>query len=151
MLNHIYISQIRKRIHKAINQRMEDVVAEFVKQVGEYAEKLHGDVEKMVKEHKTDITTELDKAQKNLSSMQVAQNFGKTLLDFGKSHELVVMSKDICDQLKKFTVPPKTDPPGWRQPRLQPADDIDEEDLAALFGQLTFEGDFGIARILHTK
>ena len=117
-------------------------MAEFVKQVGEYAEKLHGDVESMVKEHKSDIASELDKAERNLSSMEVAMRFGKNLLDFGKSHELVVMSRDVCDQLGKFTTAPKTEPPGWRQPRLQPADDIDQDDLASLFGQLTFEGEY---------
>ena len=145
----LVVLQTRKRIHKAINQRMEEVVQQFVEKVGRYADTLHAEVEKMTQDHKADVTSERDKAEKELTGMQTARDFTQRLLQFGKSHELVVMSKDVRAQLQKFQTPPKTQPPGWRQPRLQPADELDDEELADIFGKLTFEGE--VVRCVFVK
>lgn len=134
-------SQIRKKLHKTINSRMQEIVELFVNELGKYAESLHQDVEKVVKDHKQALTTETEESKTNYESMLTAQMFSKNLLEFGRAEELVAMSSMTQNRLAKYQRVPSVDPPGWRQPRLHPPDSIDPNDLAILFGTLTFEGE----------
>ena len=44
---------------------------------------------------------------------------------------------------------PDTAPPGWRQPRLNPAGDLERSTLATVFGDMTFEGE--VTKSVMTK
>lgn len=134
-------SQLRKQLHKGINSRMEEILELFATELGKYAEALHSEVEGHVKEHKQALLKESEVSKHNLDSMVAAQMFGKTLLEFGRAEELVSMSKEVRDRLHKYQVSPDVTPPYWKQPRLHPPDEIDPNDLAILFGRLTFEGE----------
>ena len=134
-------SQVRKKLHKNINTRMEEIMELFVKELGAYTESLHQEVETVVKNHKENVTKELDESRANLDGMSTAQMFAKSLLEFGRAEELVSMSKDVKDRMVKYQSPPNIVPPDWRQPRLHPPDTIETKELARLFGTMTFEGE----------
>ena len=134
-------TNVRKKMHKEINTRLEEVLEKIVKQISRYAESLHEEVEKMAKEHKTELDNELETTQFKVKAMVSAQNCAASLLNFGRPEEVVAMGRPVCRRLEDFQNPVNTDAPGWRHPRLHPPDDLEPENAAALFGKLTFEGE----------
>ena len=103
----------------------------------------------MTSQHREQLEAERAKAEVVLTRSATAQDFTRRLLAFGKSHELVVMARDVGAQLERFQTPLNTDPPSWRQPRLQPPEDLGDEEIAEVFGKLTFEGE--IVRCVFVK
>ena len=95
----------------------------------------------MVKMHKKEVNEQMEVCKFNLQAQVTTQLFSKALLDFGRAEELVSMSKEVKHRLSDFQRPPDTNPPGWRQPRLYPPAILDEEQMTAMFGKLTFEGE----------
>ncbi|KAK2147474.1 hypothetical protein LSH36_550g01000 [Paralvinella palmiformis] len=143
-------SHVRKKIHKVINDRVEEIVQKFVQQINDYAEGLHQDVEKLVKEHRKEVAKELDTYSFKLKSIEGAKTFTEALLDFNRAEELVSMSKEVKQRLEEFQRPIDASPPSWRQPRLHPPEEVDNGVIASMFGQLTFEGEIVKTQILHT-
>ena len=132
---------VRKKMHKEINQRMEEVLAKIVKQVSSYAEGLHEEVETMAKTHKADLAEELENTDFTLKAMATAQVCATSLLQFGRPEEVVAMGRTICRRLEDFQRPLNTDAPGWRHPRLHPPEEMEDSKVAEAFGKLTFEGE----------
>ena len=144
------VSHVRKKVHKMINDRVQAVLEKVVQQINQYAEGLHQDVEKIIKDHKKDVVRELDDSQFKLKGMMTARTFTESLLDFNRAEELVTLSRDVRQRLLEFQKPIDTMPPGWRQPRLQPADDIETKTIAKLFGELTYEGELIRTQLLSS-
>ena len=113
----------------------------MVEQFGDYAEGLHNEVERLCREHKKDLQREMENSSYQMRAMVMARQFSQSLLDFDRPDELVFMSKEVNDCLKSYQTPPSTDPPGWRQPRINPPDHVMESAIAKYFGTLTFEGE----------
>ncbi len=134
-------SQVRKGMHKEINNRMEEVIEKVVKQIGTYAENLHKEVDRMAKEHKSELAITLEDSEYDLQAMATAQLFAKGLMAFGRTEEVVAMARPVCQKLTEFQRIPDTDTPGWRHPRLHPTEEITDGQVAKLFGELTFEGE----------
>lgn len=132
---------IRKKMHKAINDRTEEIVEKLVKQIQDYAEGLHQQVEELSKEHRRDVAKEAEESRNRLQAASSAKAFAEALLGFNRAEELVAMSKEVRARLEDFQKPVDSAPPGWRQPRLNPPAEIDSDTLAKMFGTLTFEGE----------
>lgn len=132
---------VRKKIHKQINARLEEVIEGVVKQLNDYGEELHNQVESMVKEHKKELRHELDSCQKQLQQMITAKTFSDALLEFNRPEELVAMSREVNDRLHDFQSFRDTVPPGWKQPRLHPAQPVMPLQIKQMFGNLVFEGE----------
>ena len=132
---------VKKKMHKEINQRLEEVLAGIVKQVSTYAEGLHEQVEKMAKDHKADLAVELESADLALKGMTNAHLCATSLVRFGRPEEVVAMGRSVCRRLEDFRRPASTAAPGWRHPRLHPAERLDEAEVEHIFGRLTFEGE----------
>ena len=135
------VSQTRKKMHKAINERVDMVVEAFVKHIGQYAEAMHATIDKLGKERKKGLTKEIEELDNNIKIMSVTSQFTHLLLDFNRAEETVAMSKDVAQRLKLFQVAPSLNPPQWKQPRLKPAEDMSPDDFAKFFGSLAYEGD----------
>ena len=133
--------QVRKRVHKAINDRTEEIVEKLVKQVQDYAETLHTQVEELCKDHRKDVASELELCKNRLQAATSAKAFAEALLGFNRAEELVSMSREVRSRLEDFQKPVDTAPPGWKQPRLNPSAELDGDLLAKLFGEMTFEGE----------
>ena len=134
-------SQVRKSVNADIDRRVEDIISKLTTQVKAYAEGLHYEVETLAKEHKKDLCKEMDESKHSLQAMTVAKKFAENLLGFGRSEEMVSMSRDVINRLQQFQTPVQTSAPGWRQPRLNPSDNIGHDAIAKLFGTMTFEGE----------
>lgn len=134
-------SSVRKRAHEEINARLEEVVTAVVRSIGDYAESLHGDVEKMAKEHRKKLSEEMNQTKIELKNMVSTQMFAESLLNFGKAEETVSMSSTVCDRLSRFKSPPASSVQPWRHPTLHPPREPSNDELAELFGHITFSGE----------
>lgn len=134
-------ASIRKKMHKAIDDRTEELVDQLVKQLQEYAKGLHQQVEDLAKEHRRDVAREAEEGRNRLQAASSAKAFAEALLGFNRAEELVAMSKEVRARLGDFQKPVDPAPPGWRQPRLNPPTELDPGLLATMFGPLTFEGE----------
>ena len=143
-------NHVRKKIHKVINERVEEIVQNVVQQINDYAEGLHQDVEKMVKEHKKEVAKESDTYTYKLKSIEGAKTFTESLLDFNRAEELVSMSKEVRQRLDEYQKPVDPAAPSWRQPRLHPPEEVARSVIAQLFGRLTFEGEIVKTQMLHS-
>ena len=143
-------SHVRKKVHKTINSRLEEVVEKVVKQLSEYAESVHEEVEGIVKEHRKNLAKELDEDTYKLQAMEIAATFTGGLLEFNRPEEIVSMAPEVRNRLQKFQTLPSTTPPGWRQPRLNSPEEIQAPEIASAFGTLTFEGELVRSVMLHS-
>ncbi|ESN95184.1 hypothetical protein HELRODRAFT_179784 [Helobdella robusta] len=141
--------QIRKKLHKAINDRTQEVVERVVRRIQHYAESVLLKVEEMSKEHRKDLVAESEACRNKLQAAVSARSFAEALLSFDRPEELVSMSREVRSRLEDFQTPVDPMPPAWKEPRLNPAaamvdgnDEGDDDQLVArLFGELTFEGE----------
>lgn len=132
---------LRKKMHKMIIDRTEEVINKLIKGVQDYAEGLHQCVEKLATEHRDAVLLESEEAKNRLEAAKSIREFSDTLVRFNRSEELLTLSEPVCARLIEFQVPVTTTPPSWKKPRLNEAIDVDAKTMERLFGTLTFEGD----------
>jgi len=142
-------AHVRKKIHKEINERAEQIVDKVVKLIQDYADGLHEQVEELAKEHRRDVAEQAEMSRNKLQAATSAKAFAEALLGFNRAEELVSMSKEVRARLEDFQKPPDTAPPGWRQPRLNPPAEFDTNLLSVIFGDMTFEGE--VTKSVMTK
>ena len=130
----------KKQMHIDINARMNEVVEQLVKMVGEYTETLHADVDRLAKEHKDDLVEELQQTKYQLQGTMCAQTLAAGLLENGRDHEIVRLAATVNARLDSLRRQPDTNPPAWRRPRLHPPDIPSGNHIAQIMGELTFEG-----------
>ena len=95
-------STARKHTHRAIDERLDAVVESFVSSIGEYAEKLHTEVEDMARRHQTALVDTVEEERYHLEAMEAVDVLTTSLLEFGRSEETVAMAKDIHVPLDKY-------------------------------------------------
>ena len=95
-------SSSRKHTHRAIDQRLEEVVESFVREIGDYAERLHTDVEEMARRHQTALGETLEEERYHVQAMEAVDILTTSLLEFGRDEETVAMAKDIHTPLDKY-------------------------------------------------
>jgi len=143
-------STLRKQMHKDINDRLTKVSQNLIENLGTYAEAMHNKVDQLAKDHKQDLNAEQESCRLALAAHQCAQSLAMGLLEFGRTEEVVRMSMPVNSRLQSLQQPPDTNPPGWRRPRLHPAQAPTDTQLALLFGELTFEGHLIASQMLRS-
>ena len=79
-----------------------------VVQIGDYAGGLHREVEAIAKKHQKDLASQLDDSKYQLQAMLLPDRLARALLDFGRSEEMVAMSRDVRERLRSFQSVPET-------------------------------------------
>jgi len=132
---------VRKDMHKHISERLKLVTEAVIKELSSYAEHLHKEVDRIATEHKQELDQVKEDVQFDMKALLAAQTFTSSLLDFGRSEEVVVMARPVSLRLNDFQEPISTIPPSWRHPRMHPAEIPPPDQISAIFGKLTFAGE----------